>query len=71
LITLHVNGEELALDAQTHSLDTLLLFLKLRPEQVAVELNGEVIPKQEYSANLLKTGDVVEIVRFMGGGKGV
>ena len=36
--------------------------------QIAVELNEEILPKTEYVSTVLKDGDVMEIVRFMGGG---
>ena len=36
--------------------------------QIAVELNEEILPKSEYVSTVLKDGDVMEIVSFMGGG---
>ena len=36
--------------------------------QIAVELNEEILPKTEYVGTVLKDGDVMEIVSFMGGG---
>ena len=38
--------------------------------QIAVELNEEILPKTEYVSTVLKDGDVMEIVSFMGGGSG-
>lgn len=40
-----------------------------RPELVAVEVNGEIIPRENYGTYRLGEGDVVEIVTFMGGGE--
>lgn len=40
----------------------------IQPQRIAVELNEEILPKSEYSATVLKDGDVVEIVNFVGGG---
>ncbi|MEY8389956.1 sulfur carrier protein ThiS [Lachnospiraceae bacterium] len=37
-------------------------------EQVAVELNEEIVSKDAYDTSLLKDSDVVEVVSFMGGG---
>ncbi len=34
---------------------------------MAVERNGDIVPKAQYSATTLADGDVVEIVRFVGG----
>ena len=36
--------------------------------QIAVEINEEILPKTEYVSTVLKDGDVMEIVSFMGGG---
>ena len=36
--------------------------------QIAVQLNEEILPKTEYVSTVLKDGDVMEIVSFMGGG---
>ena len=35
---------------------------------IAVAINGEIIPKEEYSETQLKTGDSMEVVRAIGGG---
>lgn len=36
---------------------------------IAIEYNGEILPKAEYANTVLKDGDVVEIVSFVGGGQ--
>ena len=38
------------------------------PVQVVVELNEEIIKRDTYDTTVLKDGDVVEILQFMGGG---
>src|SRR6266852_5810288 len=43
--------------------------LKLRPGRVAVEINHEVVPKANWAATVLRAGDTVEIVNFVGGGE--
>lgn len=35
---------------------------------VAVERNMEIVPRDAYGTTVLKEDDVVEVVRFMGGG---
>ena len=40
----------------------------IQPQRIAVELNEEILPKSQYSDTVLKDGDVVEIVNFVGGG---
>ena len=36
--------------------------------RVAVELNGDIVPKAQYSDTVFKDGDSVEVVSFVGGG---
>ena len=37
-------------------------------KRVAVELNGDILPKGQYESTLLQDGDIIEIVSFVGGG---
>ena len=39
-----------------------------RPNRIAVELNGEILPKSHYADTMVKDGDSMEIVSFVGGG---
>jgi thiamine biosynthesis protein ThiS len=61
-----VNGAERSLEAA--SVAALLAELELRPEVVAVELNGALVPRAEHGATTLAEGDRVEIVTLVGGG---
>ena len=36
--------------------------------RIAVERNGEIVPKATYAETVLQDGDSVEIVNFVGGG---
>ena len=36
--------------------------------RVAVERNGEIVPKSKYSETVLADGDSIEVVSFVGGG---
>lgn len=38
------------------------------PGRIAVELNGEIVPKAGWNDTVLQDGDVMEVVRFVGGG---
>ncbi|NQU17082.1 MAG: sulfur carrier protein ThiS [Candidatus Saganbacteria bacterium] len=42
---------------------------KINPATVAVELNQDVIDKKNYPNVIIKDGDKLEIVKFMGGGQ--
>lgn len=35
---------------------------------VAVECDGEVIPKKDYASRIIRDGEIIEIVSFVGGG---
>ena len=62
-----INGEMRELDAEL-SLQELVQFLKLKPEQIAIELNQAVIRRAEWASTRLKEDDRIEIVHFVGGG---
>lgn len=38
------------------------------PGRIAVECNGDIVPRAQYGETFLKDGDNVEIVSFVGGG---
>ncbi len=62
-----VNGDPMELSEGTH-LPQLLEQLKLKPELVVVELNLNILKREELARAGLKEGDQVEIVHFVGGG---
>lgn len=61
-----VNGEKRTIEAM--SVLSFLESIEIDPKRVAVELNLEILPKADYAATLLKDGDQMEIVHFVGGG---
>ena len=65
---IHVNGERRELKDESQ-LSDLLQELSLAPERVAVELNPEVVRRNDWPNTILKEGDRVEIVHFVGGGE--
>ncbi len=49
----------------------LLAYLEANgynPKRIAVECNEMIVPKSQYANCILHSGDVVEIVSFVGGG---
>ena len=62
-----VNGELFSCE-EGISLEELVVLRGHDKRQIAVEWNGRIIPKQEYEASRIKSGDEIEIVTFMGGG---
>ena len=64
---LHINGEEKSF-ASTLTLAALLEQMGMKPDRVAVELNREIVPRDQWSETTLADGDRLEIVHFVGGG---
>ena len=67
MINLTVNGKPRPIDASV-DLETYLISFGLNLQFVAVGYNGEVVKKEELAGLTLKDGDVLEIVRRVGGG---
>ncbi len=65
LITL--NGEPFELDQPLSVLD-LLARLAIDPRRVAVEHNLTILKRRAFSEIIVRNGDQVEIVNFVGGG---
>ncbi len=61
-----INGE--ALDAGGKTLADYLAAAGYEQNRIAVERNGEIVPKASYGETRLQDGDVVEVVNFVGGG---
>ena len=61
-----VNGELTEIAEKT--VKEVLALLGYDPMRVAVELNGNIVPKAQYAETVLRDGDSVEIVSFVGGG---
>lgn len=62
-----INGEAQDLPEGIH-ISELLDTLKLGGKRVAVEQNGELIPRSQHAAQTIGNGDVLEIVQAVGGG---
>ncbi len=63
---MQINGEKCTPDGR--SVIQIIEDMGLKKEMVAVELNEEILPKDEYEKYVPGESDVVEIVQFMGGG---
>ncbi len=66
-MNLIVNGEQKNFESSL-SVQELLAGLSIPKEKVVVELNLEILSKDVFSHTVLKEGDAVEIVHFVGGG---
>ena len=64
---IQLNGEPLSL-AEASTVQALLDAQGLAERRVAVEVNGEIVPRSRHAARALQAGDRVEIVHALGGG---
>ena len=63
---LTINGE--ARDTSAATVLALLEELSLKPQATVVELNLEIVDRAAYGETPLAAGDVLELVRIVGGG---
>jgi len=66
-MTIKLNGDRHEI-AQPLSVSALLVTLEIDARRVAVEHNLAVVKKAAYDTSIVKDGDEVEIVNFVGGG---
>ena len=62
-----INGKEVVL-ADNTSVSAYLEACSYKTDRIVVELNEEILPKDRYAETILKDGDYMEIVTFVGGG---
>jgi len=61
-----ING--MPCDVAGKTLTEYLATTNFNPARIAVEKNGDIVPKAQYETVVLKDGDTVEVVSFVGGG---
>jgi sulfur carrier protein len=68
---LTVNGKPATISGnETLTVAGLLLELTVQqPDYVTVELNGDILEREDYATTTVKNGDAVEFLYFMGGGR--
>lgn len=62
-----VNGESMDVDAATTA-HALIERLGLSGRRIAMELNGDILPRSTHQTHQFTDGDHVEIVHAVGGG---
>jgi len=66
-IKIIINRKQMTVNLK-YSLKNLIDKLKLPIKKVAIELNRQIVNKKRISKIILKSGDKIEIVNFIGGG---
>ncbi len=64
-----LNGKEEFLN-QPQTIEELRLAKRWEPARIVVELNLEIIAKEEWTLIVLKENDQLEVLSFVGGGSG-
>ena len=64
---IQLNGKKVLIKSKVSIYD-LLINYKLNTKKIAIEYNGQIIPKERYRTKFLKNKDKIEIVHFIGGG---
>ena len=67
-MTLHINGESREFP-DALSVSALVEQLGMKGDRVAIELNREIVTRQQWDSTQLHDGDRLEIVHFVGGGR--
>ncbi|MDD4882516.1 MAG: sulfur carrier protein ThiS [Gallionellaceae bacterium] len=67
MIEITVNGASRRFDTPLE-ISRLLDLLELTGKRLAVEVNGEIVPKSQHATTPLNAGDKLEIVVAVGGG---
>jgi len=70
LLSILLNGRQRSLPdlSSPATLDRLIAALELKPDRIAVEHNGEIVPRATWPTTSIHSGDKLEIVHFVGGG---
>lgn len=69
MINIVVSGKERTVEETTTVQELLRLENVEMPEYVSVSINTEFVLQKDYTTRLLREGDVVEFLYYMGGGK--
>ena len=67
MISITVNGEPVEIESEM-TVETLLDTVEVPPNYLAVEVNADVVPREEYGQHVVHAGDDVEVVTLVGGG---
>ena len=67
MIQITVNGQSVEIESPM-TVEQLLDTVDVPPNYLAVEVNADVVPREQYTTHLVESGDDVEVVTLVGGG---
>jgi len=62
-----VNKKDIEVDDNI-TIESMLFFLEIKTEFIAVEVNSTIIPKSEFAIHMLSENDKITIINAVGGG---
>jgi sulfur carrier protein len=65
---IQVNGIEQEVKSSISLIELIKKNDVAQPEMVSVQINGEFVDREDYDSTLIKDGDEVDFLYFMGGG---
>ena len=63
-----INGNVKEFDGENMTISVLVVTLNLVGKRLAIEKNGEIVPRSQFDTAMLNDGDKLEIVGAVGGG---
>ena len=67
-MNISINGNIKQFDGENMTISALVVTLNLVGKRLAIEKNGEIVPRSQFDAAMLNDGDKLEIVGAVGGG---
>ena len=67
-MNISINGNIKQFNGENMTISALVVTLNLIGKRLAIEKNGEIVPRSQFDAVLLSDGDKLEIVGAVGGG---
>ena len=68
MMNLTINGNTRQFDAPDLTVAALVSRMGLEGKRIAIERNGEIVPRGAFADTVLSSGDKLEIVGAVGGG---
>jgi sulfur carrier protein len=68
MMNIFINGNLKQLDSENMTISALVVTLNLTGKRLAIEKNGEIVPRSQFDLVTLQDGDKLEIVGAVGGG---
>lgn len=67
-MNISINGNAKVFDVAEMTVESLVVALNLSGKRLAIERNGEIVPRSQFADIFLQDGDKLEIVGAVGGG---